>query len=88
MSLQERLDAMKARFESRTPPYDAVSPEMIKIMHRAVEDLRKSGIVEGALTVGDHAPDFTLSNAEGNDVRSRDLLAEGPLVVSFYRGVW
>jgi len=88
MSLKEKLDAMKARFESRTPPYDKVSPEMIEIIHRATEDLGKSGIADRAINVGDRAPDFTLPNAEGKSVSSRDLFTKGPLVVTFYRGVW
>jgi hypothetical protein len=88
MSLQEKLNAMKARFESRTPPYDKVSQETIDVMHRATEDLRNSGILDGTLKVGDQAPDFTLPNPEGKNVSSEDLLARGFLVLSFYRGVW
>ncbi len=88
MSVQEKLDAMKARFKSRTPPYDKVSPEMIGIIHRATEELGKSGIADRAINVGDRAPDFSLPNAEGNSVSSKDLLTKGPLVVTFYRGVW
>jgi hypothetical protein len=88
MSLQEKLDAMKARFESRTPPYDKVSQEMIDVMHRATEDFRNSRIADGALKVGDQAPDLTLPNPEGKNVSSEDLIAQGPLVVTFYRGVW
>lgn len=33
---------------------------------------------------GQQAPDFTLNDADGNDVRLADLLAEGPLVLYFY----
>jgi peroxiredoxin len=41
-----------------------------------------------AKKAGDVAPEFTLLDPEGKEVSSRDLLARGPLVVSFYRGVW
>ena len=34
------------------------------------------------------APEFTLEGEDGTTIASRDLLAQGPLVVSFYRGVW
>src|SRR6185312_11184161 len=40
------------------------------------------------LRAGDAAPDFTLDDADGHSVSSRELLVDGPLVVSFYRGVW
>lgn len=43
---------------------------------------------EKSLTEGDVIPSFTLTDALG-DVRSSDqLLREGPLVISFYRGGW
>ena len=41
-----------------------------------------------ALGVGETAPDFALPNAAGRDVRLSDLLARGPVVLTFYRGAW
>ncbi len=35
---------------------------------------------------GERMPDFLLPNAEGRLVGSGDLLAKGPLVVTFFRG--
>jgi len=57
-------------------------------MHRATAELIAFGAAERALKVGDKAPAFTLKDPNGNDVSSAGLLAQGPLVVSFYRGVW
>ena len=57
-------------------------------MHRATEELIASGLAERALKAGDMAPAFALNDADGNIVRSADLLGHGPLVVTFYRGVW
>ena len=37
---------------------------------------------------GDAFPDFQLASADGRFVRRADLLAQGPAVVSFYRGAW
>ncbi len=87
MSLQAKLDAFKADFEAGKPPYN-VPPSVIETMHRATAELIASGAAERALKVGDKAPDFTLSDPNGVPVSSADLLARGPLVVSFYRGVW
>jgi peroxiredoxin len=53
-----------------------------------VQNLRDAGVGEGALKAGDAAPDFALTNAEGHVVALADLLAAGPVVLSFYRGKW
>ena len=82
MSLQTKLDSMREQAKSRIPP-DAWA-----IMHRATEDLRTSGIMDSVLKVGDRAPDFTLNDQRGDTISSSALRAKGPLVVSFYRGVW
>jgi hypothetical protein len=87
MTLQEKLDAFKAQFESGAPPYNA-TPEVVEIMHRATNELRNSGILERVLKVGDRAPAFTLPNPQGEVFSSLSLLVKGPLVVDFYRGVW
>jgi peroxiredoxin len=57
-------------------------------MHRATAELIDSGRAQRARKAGDTAPEFTLNDAGGKPVSSRDLLARGPLVISFYRGVW
>lgn len=87
MSLQARLDAFKADFEAGKPPYSVPRP-VIETMHRATAELKATGQAERARSVGDKAPAFTLEDAEGNVVSSEALLAKGPLIVSFYRGVW
>jgi hypothetical protein len=86
-NLQARLDEFKRTFESGAPPYNAPR-EVIETMHRATAELKASGIEEAALKVGDRAPDFTLFNQDHVQVSSADLLREGPLVVSFFRGHW
>jgi peroxiredoxin len=87
MSLQDRLDAFKANFEASGPPYHA--PAWIhETMRRATNELIASDAARHALKLGDKAPEFTLSDALGTSVSSAALLAAGPLVVTFYRGVW
>ncbi len=82
MSLQDKLDEVKKGFESSAPP------EALTIMHRATEDLQNSGILDRVLKVGKTAPGFMLPDVQGQMVSSANLLSKGPLVVSFYRGVW
>ncbi len=87
MTLQAKLDTFKADFEAGKPPYN-VPPSVIETMHRATDELIASGAATRALKAGDKAPAFTLKDPDGHDVSSAELLAQGPLVVSFYRGVW
>jgi peroxiredoxin len=87
MSLQARLDAFKADFEAGKPPY-SVPYSVIEAMHRATAELIASGAADRALKAGDRAPSFALKDPEGNLVQSTALLRRGPLIVSFYRGVW
>ena len=85
--LQQRLDEFKKSFESGAPPYNAPHGAIEK-MDRATAELKATGIEEQALKVGDRAPNFTLFNQDHVEISSTDLLREGPLVVSFFRGHW
>jgi peroxiredoxin len=87
MSLQDKLDAFRKNFEAGGAPFNA--PDFIhEPMHRATDELIASGAADKALKVGAKAPEFTLNDPEGKPVSSADLLAQGPLIVTFYRGVW
>lgn len=84
MQLQARLDEHKQRFIAS----GKASPEMMGIMARSTEQLRSSGILQRVLKPGQKAPSFELPNQDGELVDSRKLLERGPLIVSFFRGVW
>ena len=86
-NLKDRLEEFKKAFESGGPPHN-VAPEKIATMHRATAELKASGIESRALKIGDRAPDFTLLNQDHVEVSSKDLLRQGPMVVSFFRGHW
>lgn len=82
MELQAKLSAKRKEFEAGAPP------EKVAVMHRATDELRRSGIVAHVLKRGDKSPAFELPNEAGQKVSSADLLKRGPLVIHFYRGVW
>jgi peroxiredoxin len=83
LPLQGKLDALKNEFETKMAP-----PEVVAVMHRVTDELIASGEAERALKAGDRAPEFELPDTDGNPVSSDDLLSKGPLVLTFYRGVW
>ena len=83
MSLQDKLDALRNRYEN-----EVFSPEINAVMHKATADLIASGQAGRALSAGAMAPSFVLPDSDGAQVSSKALLAQGPLVLTFYRGVW
>lgn len=54
----------------------------------AIKNLKESGALDKALKVGDTAPNFELPSASGETVELSTLLAQGPVVLTFYRGGW
>ena len=82
MGLQEKLTSLKNGFESQAPK------EIVEVMHRATDDLEKSGILDSTVKLGDQAPDFSLKNADGQEFSLKDLFSNGPVVLTFYRGKW
>ncbi|MFH9086441.1 peroxiredoxin-like family protein [Streptomyces sp. NPDC017673] len=65
-----------------------IPAEIRQIMQRAGQELADSGQADRALTVGAQAPRFRLPSATGRTLALDDLLAEGPVVLTFYRGAW
>ena len=82
MSLNQEIEALRVQYNKALPE------EARSVMQADNERLAKSGIAENALKAGDKAPSFALPNGRGVTVSSADLLARGPLVLSFYRGGW
>lgn len=87
MKLQDKLDAMRDDFENGRFPL-VPTRRQLDIMKRATRSLIDSRQVDKALNAGDKAPGFTLLDSDGNSLASSELLSRGPLVATFYRGVW
>jgi len=79
VKLSEQIEQFKA--SRKAPP-----PEVAETMRRARAHIRDSGA--SGLREGERAPDFTLPNQVGKAVALADRLRKGPVVLSFYRGVW
>ena len=82
MTLENKLSEMRKHSKEKFPA------ETVEKFARATKELRESGIMDRALKVGDKMPSFSLPNTDGATISSQDLLKNGNLVVSFYRGVW
>lgn len=81
MSLKEQLDEMKQKIAGNVP-------EAAAAFDADANDMVKRGVGTGGPQVGESAPNFTLPDQLGRDVSLKELCANGPVVVSFYRGGW
>jgi peroxiredoxin len=61
---------------------------MLAVHTRVVTELKKRGLAAKSLAVGDKAPSFALSDHNGMDISSAELLERGSLLVCFFRGRW
>ena len=84
MTLQERLNAFTADLIAN----GKIARPLVMQLREVIQEQIASGATDGALLAGEPAPTFTLRDPAGASVSSATLLARGPLVVSFYRGVW
>ncbi|MBK5241357.1 peroxiredoxin-like family protein [Clostridium sp.] len=81
MSLKEEIKKLKDIAKEKTPD------EIKQIFSRAIKELQETGKVKG-IKAGGRAPNFTLKDTLGNDIELYEKLKNGPVVLTFYRGVW
>ena len=80
MELQNKLDGFRANFEADIGRKTNLDNEALRV--------KSAGVEEGALKVGQRAPDFEIPDMAGNTVTLAQLRADGPLALLFYRGLW
>ena len=74
--------------ERRTASAKKFAPDVRAAMMQATQALKNSGIENAAPKAGQKLPPFDLPNQNGDRRTLAELLANGPLVVTFYRGGW
>jgi alkyl hydroperoxide reductase subunit AhpC len=82
MKLEPQLLAVTENFKTQIPA------EVFDTLVAATEALMRSDTFKAALKPGDMLPSFALPDANGQTVSSRELLARGQLLLTFYRGDW
>ena len=74
--------------EMRAGLLSQIGEETLSTFDRDAEALGAGDAFANALDVGDRAPAFRLPDARGGEVVLDALLADGPVVLVFYRGAW
>ncbi|MCY7324335.1 MAG: redoxin domain-containing protein, partial [Phormidesmis sp. CAN_BIN36] len=60
----------------------------LALVDHAIDELANSGVIAQSLQVGDQVSNFALSNTAGQTIEFYQRLAQGSVVVSFFRGMW
>ncbi|MGI9380392.1 MAG: hypothetical protein ACR2OW_12135 [Methyloligellaceae bacterium] len=82
MSLEEKLAALREGSAKKIPE------DKRAIIGGFVQSLRDSGQMERAIGVGQSLPAFSLKNQDDAEVSSASILANGPMVLTVFRGHW
>jgi hypothetical protein len=86
---EEPMEAdLRSQIRALEKSLPSLPAEQAELLERASRELADSGITERVLKTGAQAPDFTLPNAVGVPVNLQTFLNKGPVVVTFYRGIW
>ncbi len=67
---------------------DNLPADLSALIEQGAGEISALDISERAKRPGDALPDFALDNQHGERRTRADYLARGPLVLTFYRGVW
>jgi peroxiredoxin len=81
-TLSEQLEEFRTGWMQRVPA------ERRAVMERHIAHLQEMSLGQHARQVGDVAPAIVLPNAQGGTLDVAQMLAHGPVVVTFYRGGW
>jgi len=82
MGLEQQLEEFKEQFLRMAPAGRAA------LYEAKIEELRTNFALEAAAGIGTKAPEFRLPDVKGDLISLTNLLRDGPVVVTFYRGGW
>jgi len=72
----------------KTQLVDMIPADKFEIFNNDAKQLAESYSSPLKLTVGNQAPNFSLPNATGKTIDLKVELQNGPVILTFYRGVW
>jgi len=82
ISYQQRLGELAEQLEQMLPA------EQLAVFSQDAKQLAENYPSPLKLTVGDKAVPFSLPNPQGEHIELQSLLDKGPVILTFYRGVW
>ena len=82
------MDTLKQQTDAKIAAGRQANPDFMKGIDDVIAQAKFFQQGSDAIELGAQAPRFELPNQQGKSVSLTDLLAKGPVVVTFYRGSW
>ncbi len=80
------LEMQIKKMQEQTLPM--IPEDVLNLLLSKTKELSETGIADKALNNGDKIPQIKLPNAHNKTINVNELLSDGPIVISFYRGGW
>lgn len=81
-SLAQQIEALQEQIASQLPA------TISQAFEASISSLKKQGLEEKSLQVGDKFPDFSLTNSKSESVTLTQQLSKGQVLIAFFRGSW
>ncbi|ATG76654.1 AhpC/TSA family protein [Pseudoalteromonas sp. 20-92] len=86
--MSDENNTLKAQTEAKIAAGRKGNPDFMKGVDETIAQAKVFQQGANALDLNQSAPSFELPNQYGQSVQLTELLAKGPVVVTFYRGSW
>jgi len=86
--MSDESNTLKAQTEAKIAAGRKGNPAFMKGVDESIAQAKSFQEGANALALEQIAPSFELPNQHGQSVQLTELLAKGPVVVTFYRGSW
>lgn len=86
--MSDESNTLKAQTEAKVAAGRKGNPAFMKGVDESIAQAKSFQEGSNALALNQNAPSFELPNQQGQSVQLAELLAKGPVVISFYRGSW
>ncbi|WP_289156262.1 peroxiredoxin-like family protein [uncultured Pseudoalteromonas sp.] len=86
--MSDESNTLKAQTEAKVAAGRKGNPDFMKGVDETIAQAKAFQEGANALNLDQNAPRFELPNQHGEQVLLDELLAKGPVVITFYRGSW
>lgn len=82
------MENLKKQTDAKIAAGRQANPDFMRGVDEVIDQARAFQQGSDAIKIGQTAPGFELPDAAGESISLDDLLAKGPVVLTFYRGSW